>query len=286
MIGPGLMGRGIATLFAHSGARVGIVGTSLTRAQDSLRTLDDAGAGSFEAVELESRFVADADLVVESVRETLAEKREVLAAVDAVNSGGLLVTNTSSLDLDALSEVLSRPQRFAGMHFLNPPTETWVIEVVGCRHTEPAELDSLCEVTRGLGRLPLVLHKPVAGYVWNRLQFALLRECLHLLEEGVCDVDTIDAAVSEGLAPRWLAVGPLGTVDLGGPAVFGQIAAELFPLLGCEPGLVDAFPESGGAGFHSWSPDERGRRQRLRVQALRMARDLRSTRALAPEASR
>jgi 3-hydroxybutyryl-CoA dehydrogenase len=275
VIGPGLMGRGIASLFAQSGARVGIVGTTRARAQDSLRAWA-SGSSAVEAVEIDSSFVAEADLVVESVREDLKDKRDVLAVADSVNRDGLLVTNTSSLDLEALSEVVTRPQRFAGMHFLNPPTETWVVEIARCQKTGQAALDALCELSERLGKVPLVLHKPIPGYIWNRLQFALLRECLHLLKEGVCDVETIDAAVSDGLAPRWLGVGPLGTVDLGGTTVFSQIAQELFPVLGCDPALVSSFPQDGGHGFYGWSQDERDRRQRLRADALRLARNLRS----------
>jgi 3-hydroxybutyryl-CoA dehydrogenase len=284
VVGPGLMGRGIASLFAQSGARVGIVGTTLGRAQEVARALGPV-SGEIEGVELDSSFVAEADLVIESVRENERDKCEVLSRADSVNRDGLLVTNTSSLDLEVLSAHLTRPERFAGMHFLNPPTETWVVEIVPCKATGQAQLDALRHVSEDVGKIPLVLQKPVPGYVWNRLQFALLRECLHLLREGVCDMATIDAAVSDGLAPRWLAVGPLGTVDLGGSAVFSQIAEELFPVLGSDPGLADAFPQDGSHGFYGWSTEERELRQSLRVEALRLARDLRSTSAPAREGS-
>lgn len=85
--------------------------------------------------------------------------------------------------------------------------------------------------------------------------------------------------------PEVAGSGPLGTVDLGGSAVFSQIVQELFPVLGCDPRLVDSFPKGEGYGFYGWSRDERELRHNLRVEALRLARDLRSTSGLAPGGS-
>jgi 3-hydroxybutyryl-CoA dehydrogenase len=82
-----------------------------------------------------------------------------------------------------------------------------------------------------LGKLPILVARDVPGFVWNRLQFALLREALWLVDQGVTTQDAVDAAMKEGLARRWRFTGPFESVAVGGPAVFATVAANLFPEL-------------------------------------------------------
>jgi 3-hydroxybutyryl-CoA dehydrogenase len=112
----------------------------------------------------------------------------------------------------------------------------------------------------------------VPGFVWNRLQFALLRECLHLIDEGVADAATIDAAICEGLAPRWLASGPLATADLGGIHTFATIAEQLFPVLSAAREVTPAL--AARERFYEWTPASEAAVAALRAEALDAARPL------------
>ena len=108
--------------------------------------------------------------------------------------------------------------------------------------------------------------------MWNRLQFALLRECLHLIDEGVADAPTIDAAICEGLAPRWLATGPLATTDLGGIRTFATIAEQLFPVLSATREVTHAL--AARERFYEWTPASEAAVAALRAEALDAARPL------------
>jgi 3-hydroxybutyryl-CoA dehydrogenase len=158
-----------------------------------------------------------ASLAIEAVVEDAEVKTWLLPCIENwLPEGTILATYTSSLSIELLARSLARPTRFARFHFLNPAHLTAVLEVVPGPETDQPTIDDLAKFGRRMGKRLLVLHRDVPGLVWNRLQFALLRECLYLLDQGIADVSTIDAAVSEGLAPRWLAGGPLATADLGG----------------------------------------------------------------------
>ncbi len=114
--------------------------------------------------------------------------------------------------------------------------------------TSPRTIDALRELAGRMGKTPLVIRRELPGFVWNRIQFAVLRECLHMLEEGVASADDIDAAVSDGLAPRWVAAGPLATADLGGLNTFAAVARELFPELADGHEVPATLVERAGGG--------------------------------------
>jgi 3-hydroxybutyryl-CoA dehydrogenase len=121
-----------------------------------------------------------------------------------------------------------------------------------------------------MGKRPLVLRRDVPGFIWNRIQFAVLRECLHVLDEGVADPAAIDAAVSDGLAPRWLAAGPLATVDLGGIETFRRAAENLFPLLANDATVPTSLSGKAAAdeAFYRWLPESTAAIEALRAEAL------------------
>ena len=218
---------------------------------------------------------ADADVVLETIVEDLDRKCQLLSTVQRwVSSDTLLATNTSSLPLASIADSLHRPGRFGGLHFLHPAHATGVVEVIAAPRTEPTTLEALSALVRSMAKRPIVLHKAEPGFVWNRLQFALLRECLHLLDDGVTDVEGIDTAISEGLAPRWLAAGPLATIDLGGAETFARIAEQLNPRLASAPTVSPSLLEqaAGGAGFHPWDDERRQAVEDLRAEALQVGR--------------
>jgi 3-hydroxybutyryl-CoA dehydrogenase len=145
-----------------------------------------------------------------------------------------------------------------------------VVEVIAAPSTAAATLESLAGLVRTMGKRPIVVRHDVPGFVWNRLQFALLRECLQLLEDGVADAEAIDAAVADGLAPRWIATGPLATTDLGGIETFARIAAELNGALAAGSGVSPELSgrARSGATFHRWDTESRRASAELRAEAL------------------
>ncbi|MGH3042148.1 MAG: 3-hydroxyacyl-CoA dehydrogenase family protein, partial [Gaiellaceae bacterium] len=172
-----------------------------------------------------------ADLVLESIVEELEAKEQVLRAAARTFPGALLASNTSSLSITALGEASGAAERMLGIHYLSPPLLTRPVEVVVGARTARQAVERACAILHGLGKLPVVVERGVPGFVWNRLQFALLREALWLVGEGVASPETVDAVVKEGLARRWRYTGPFETLALGGVATFTAIAANLFPEL-------------------------------------------------------
>jgi 3-hydroxybutyryl-CoA dehydrogenase len=273
VLGTGSMAPEIAAALAGAGYAVIVAGRAAERAEEARARAIAFGAPA-EAVaagEIGGLALAGAGLVVETVVEDLAVKRDLLARIeDLCPADAVIATNTSSLRIEDLAEALGAPGRFAGLHFLKPAHLTAVVEVVPGPETTPEVTAALGELAARMGKTPLVVRRGVPGFIWNRIQFAVLRECLHMLEEGVADAADIDAAVSDGLAPRWMAAGPLATADLGGLRTFALVAAELFPHLadGHEvPAELRDRAARGGA-FAPWTASGGAAVAALRAEAL------------------
>ena len=278
VLGTGSMAPEIAAALAAAGGPVVVCGRSPERAaQAARRATDLAGGGEITAMPLDAAAVARAGLVVETVAEDLAVKRELLARVEGwCPEDAVLATNTSSLRIADIASALARPERFAGLHFLKPGHLTAVVEVVPGPATGPEVVAALQARAEAMGKAALVVRADVPGVIWNRIQFAVLRECLHMLEAGVADAADIDAAVSDGLAPRWMAAGPLATADLGGLAVFATISGQLFPHLAdghAAPSELTRRAE-GGPPFAPWTADGGEGVAELRARALEMGREI------------
>lgn len=259
------MAPGIAAACAAAGASVTIAGRDVARARIAA---EQAGEG-VRAATIEEESFAGCDLVIESVLENLAVKRDVLSRLEAwLEADAVIATNTSSLPVGSLASALELPGRFAGFHFLNPAAVTTVVEIVPGPATAPGTIEVLVDLARRMQKLPLVLRRDYPGFIWNRLQMAMIRECVHLLEEGVADLAAIDAAVSDGLAPRWLAAGPLATSDLGGSATFRLVAEQLFGQLSPDA----AVSERLGPGFYRWTDESTQAVTELRAETLRAGR--------------
>jgi 3-hydroxybutyryl-CoA dehydrogenase len=243
VIGAGTMGAGIGLAFALSGEPVTVVGRreeSLARARRQIEaSVAVLAAHGRTASSQEMRFstdlasaVADAELVVETVVEEEDAKRRVLAAV-ALHAprDAVIATNTSSLSLTLLAAWVEPADRFAGMHWFNPPELVELVEISGAPGTSPATIERLDGWAQAAGKRPIRVADPVTGFVANRLQYALIREAYALVRAGVCDLEAIDTAVTAGLGPRWAAVGPFESMDLAGLDVHLAVAAQLFPTL-------------------------------------------------------
>jgi 3-hydroxybutyryl-CoA dehydrogenase len=243
VIGAGTMGAGIGLALALSGEPVTVVGRrelALARAREqidaSVRLLAEHGRlQSAPTVELSTDLagaLAAAELVIESIVEDLDAKRHLLAEVAALTPPDTVIaTNTSSLPLALLAGAAEPAERFAGMHWFNPPELVALVEICGAPETSATTLERLHRRALAAGKRPIRLARPISGFVANRLQYALIREAYALVRAGVCDLDAIDTAVTAGLGPRWAAVGPFESMDLAGLDVHLAVAAELFPTL-------------------------------------------------------
>jgi carnitine 3-dehydrogenase len=172
------------------------------------------------------RFVASleelakaSDLVQENVAEALDVKREVLSRIDAALSADKLILSSSGgVPPSKLQEFCVHPERLLLGHPFHPAYVIPLVEVVGGKETQPEAVDLAVDFYTKLGKRPIRLRREMVGHLTNRLQFAVLREAVHCLNEGVASADDIDAAVRWGLGLRWALMGPLMTFNLAGGA--------------------------------------------------------------------
>jgi 3-hydroxybutyryl-CoA dehydrogenase len=271
IVGTGRVAPGIAAAFAAIDCDVVMAGRDDGRASSCAAAAGALVGADVRYGSLVPDTFAGAGLVVETVLEDIAVKQGLLATIEPwLEEETLIVSNTSSLPLDEVAAPLRDRTRFAGLHFLHPAHLTRVVEIVAGSETVPRTIDTLLELAMQMEKRPIVVRRAVPGYVWNRLQMAMLRECLALVEEGVADAESVDAAVADGLAPRWLAAGPLATADAGGIATFHEVARQLFPTIasGTEPpALLTQAQRSGG--LYDWTEDEREALDPVRQDALK-----------------
>ncbi len=209
--------------------------------------------------------LARATLVVESVSENVGIKQELLKKLEEVVAPStLILSNTSGLSISEIGEALAFPGRFLGTHYWNPAYLMPLVEVTPGKETRPEFVTKVCNMLEKMGKTPVLVKKEKPGLIWNRLQLALLRECLHLLEEGIASVEDLDLVVEKGLARRWSFIGPFKTSDLGGQDVFLTIGSYLFPDLANNPEPPAFWQEmvdrgqtglKAGKGFYNWSEE-------------------------------
>jgi 3-hydroxybutyryl-CoA dehydrogenase len=273
VMGAGTMGAGIARVFADAGCSVRVT----ARRQSSLDAARKrVGGGNVLFTTSLEEAAEGADLVVETIAEDVGAKRDVLGRAEKrAAPHATLATNTSSLRLEPLAAGLERPDRFAGLHFLNPPELVEAVEIVGTEQTAPETLDTLSSWMRALGKTPVVVRRDVPGFVVNRLQYALLREAYALVDGGVCSFADVDRAVTHGLGARWAAIGPFETMDLAGLDVHAAVAANLWPELSNSrepsPSIAEA-RERGSLRGDDPAETLQARRDRV-LRALREARE-------------
>ena len=276
VVGAGTMGAGIARVFADAGASVRLCARRESSLEAARDRLGDAAASVTLTTSLDDA-VSGVGLVVETIVEEVDAKRAVLARAEELAShDALLATNTSSLPLASLSSELEWPERFAGLHWFNPPELVELVEVVGGERTSRETLETLADWMDALGKVPVVVRRDVPGFVVNRLQYALLREAYALVDSGVCSFEDVDRAVTHSLGARWAAIGPFEAMDLAGLDVHAAVAANLWPELSTttEPSPSIARALESGRGLRGDTPAEVLRERRDRVlRGLRALRE-------------
>jgi 3-hydroxybutyryl-CoA dehydrogenase len=232
VLGAGLMGAQIGVEYLAGGHDVTFVArdreAAAARVGEACALAAEVGLELKGSYEIAPSAGGAAELVVESLPEDPDLKAELLAPLA---STPVIATNTSSLSITELGERIGAPERTVGTHYFNPPLLMPPVEVVAGVRTAPAVVERMTALLRGLGKLPVVVERDVPGFVWNRLQLALVREALWLVEEGVASPETVDTVVREGLARRWRHVGPFETAALGGVETWLKVGANLLPEL-------------------------------------------------------
>jgi 3-hydroxybutyryl-CoA dehydrogenase len=274
VIGGGRMGAGIAQTFAAAGSSVVVVendaaaadaarqriATGLDRAAERGKLPVPAAEvlGRVRTVAALTELPGDTELVIEAVPEDPALKAVLLAAAErAVGERTVLASNTSSLSLTELSAVLTRPERFVGMHFFNPVPPSALVELIVTPQTAPATVDAALAWTHALGKEDVVV-KDSPGFASSRLGVALGLEAIRMVEESVAEPDAIDRAMTLGYRHP---MGPLRLTDLVGLDVRLAIAEYLRRTLGerfAPPALLREKVARGelgrksGQGFYTW----------------------------------
>lgn len=204
--------------------------------------------------------VADADLIIEAVPEIVKLKKSVLSEVDKlVKPDAFLASNTSSISITELASVTSRPERFCGLHFFNPPQLMKLIEIIRGAKTSDETIDLVVEVTKKMEKEPVVVKKDCAGFIVNRILVPALNEAISLVWEGIAEPEDIDKAIRLGL--NW-PMGPLRLADYLGLDTTLSIAEvlrdDLNPKYSPCP-LLRQMVRAGllgrktGKGFYDWT---------------------------------
>ncbi len=275
IVGGGLMGHGIAQVFARSGHTVhvhdpvqAILATLHERIRRNLTDLgqDTAAAERVTAHDALASAVHDAAVVFEAGPENLALKQKIFAAIEAAAPrNAILASNTSVIPITQIMSALRYGERALGTHWWNPPYLVPLVEVIRTPLTATSTVDSMTALLQNAGKTPVTVDKDVPGFVGNRLQHALWREAIALVAEGVCDATTVDTVVKSSFGRRLTVLGPLENADLVGTdltlAIHETILADLDRTPGASPylrGLVASgrLGMKSGEGFRRWSPEQ------------------------------
>lgn len=249
IIGAGIMGQGIAQACAMYGNEVVLHDNnkeSLSHAMDSIQenlTLF-IQHGIITTKEKEATLkriqtsidlhesVHRADFIIEAIPEVIELKWDLFNKLeDIVEDHVIIASNTSTLPLTELITYAKIPSRFIITHFFNPAHLVPLVEIINHETTAQYVIDTAMQLLTTMGKVPVLLKKEVPGFIANRLQAALLREALYLLQSGVADARDIDTAMKSGPGFRWAFIGPLETADYGGLDTWKRVLDNLSPVL-------------------------------------------------------
>jgi 3-hydroxybutyryl-CoA dehydrogenase len=284
VIGAGLMGHGIAQVFALAGHDVTIYDTVMA-ALDSARARvlanvkelgdDQAAIERITPCHDLREAVRAADYVVEAVLEDLPLKQQLFAEIEGyVRPDTILASNTSVIPITKIMEGLKDRSRALGTHWWNPPYLVPLVEVIGTQWTAPKVIDWTIDLHKAAGKMPVHVKKDVPGFVGNRLQHALWREAIALVEHGICDAETVDAVIKASFGRRLAVLGPLENADLVGTDLALAIHQTVLPAIESRPGpspYLEKLVADGklgfksGEGFRKWTAEQQ---QALRAQVL------------------
>lgn len=242
VMGTGTMGPGMGAVLARAGMQVSMYDTSaeaLERAKagydlawgvlDRLETPAVAGgAATYSSSVAEA--LDGAEFVIEAVPEKLELKQQVYAEYERhVGPDVILASNTSGIPATKIAENLAHPERVVVMHWSNPPHLIPMIEIVPGLKTSRATIDATIAVIEDVGYFPCLLKKEVPGFVENRVLYAIMRECLALVDEGVIDREELDLNVKWGIGYKLAVIPPMQLLDMAGMDIYTSVASYLNP---------------------------------------------------------
>jgi 3-hydroxybutyryl-CoA dehydrogenase/5-formyl-3-hydroxy-2-methylpyridine 4-carboxylate dehydrogenase len=240
VIGLGTMGPGIAATLARAGINVAAFDADPAKREKavpafaaaatvlSALAVPDHSAAVIQVHDGLAGCVAGADLVIETVPEDLDLKIQVFREIEAhVADDCILASDTSGIPITRIQAGTRVPGRVIGMHWSNPPHIIPMIEVIAGEHTAPEVAGALADLIRRCGHLPISIRKDVPGFVENRVLYAVMRECLDLVEQGVIEPQDLDACVSWGIGYKLAVVGPMALLDMAGLDIYAAVAGYL-----------------------------------------------------------
>jgi 3-hydroxybutyryl-CoA dehydrogenase len=303
VIGTGTMGPGIAVTLANGGVDVTILGRKADSAARGFEVAraeleflaanglaDRAAAARLRASSDLEQAVRGADLVVESIPEQMELKQELFARLDALApASAILASNTSGLSITAIASKCRRQERVLTAHFWNPPHLMPLVEIVRGEKTSPDAAESLRALLARCGKVPVMVRKDRPGQLGNRLQAALFREAISVVEEGIADAEEVEQAIKCGFGLRLPVYGPFEHMDLVGldfivnflDYVCGDLyASSRAPELIRQHVAQGRLGVKSGRGFHDWSrksvEEVKALRDRFVLERVKASRDVSS----------
>ena len=294
VLGAGTMGSSIALSFASHGFNVDMFDISQERLQKGFHSVEASMGILLENDLLQKEELQDISgrikgcislqqasasrFVIECAPEKLELKQDIFQDLEKYFPEDVIfATNTSGLSPSAIASKLVHKDRFTASNFWNPAHLLPLVEIMPGECTSPETLRIVKELMEKIGKKPVVLKKETLGFIGNRLQFALLREALHIVDSGIASKEDVDKAVKYGIGRRLGDTGPLETADLGGTHVYAAICETLFKSLS-NSGTVSAIlkdpAENGdlgyttGRGIYEWTDEGLAEIQHKRQQTL------------------
>lgn len=289
--GAGTMGVTLARVFAQNGYEVTLwnrreisLEKARTRITQDLEVQASQGLlkESPEAIAGRISYTTDfavydkADFVLENIAEDLEVKQDFYRQVCAhIAPEALLCTNTSGLRVTDIAQAVTNPARFCGMHWWNPPDLMPLVEITKGERSGDDAARKAHALAVSLGKRPVIVKKDILGIIGNRLQYAILREALHIIALGAAGPEEVDAAMKYSLGFRYAVQGPLEAADLGGVDIFCAVSNYLYPDLSTEQRsevLNDLVAQGrlgvkSGGGFYDYAEGQ-GEEKRRRRDAL------------------
>ncbi len=298
ILGTGTMGPGMGAVLARAGLQVKLFDVSpdaLERAKGMVGIVEgvldrlevpvrDGGSIAYSSDQAEA--LDGAEVVAEAIPEQVELKRKVFAEIEGqISSETIIASNTSGIPVTTLAEGLQHPERLIGWHWSNPPHLIPMNEVIPGEQTDPAVTGKIEALTRRIGYHPVTLKKEAPGFVENRVLYAIMRECLALVDEGVIDVEGLDLCVKWGIGYKLAVVPPIQLLDMAGLDIYTSVASYLNQSLSNMTDVSSTATDlknSGrlgiktGGGFFDYTPDrvkELGAQRAAALVAVRKALD-------------
>lgn len=282
IVGAGLMGRRIAQEFALSGYPVHLHDLNEEQLQEACRSFETAqdmarARGQANGTEAGKALTAihcstdleevatQADIVIEAVVEDLEVKQKVFADLDRwCPAETILASNTSTLLPTWLASATSRPDKVLVTHYFNPPHLLPLVEIVRGQETSDETVSTVFALLLRLGKKPAIVQREVPGFIGNRLQAALLREAISIVEQGIATPQDVDTVIKNGFGRRLAVAGVFEVFELAGWDLVQAVARNLLPEIESSkevPLLLNEKVQRGelgiktGQGFYSWTPE-------------------------------